>query len=283
MLGEISTANFVNFFKICILNRSALCAATSWTSWFSNKMSGFLRATNTLANSRLNTAAHYDISNTMFASFLSADMTYSCPIWLPKTDPRHLEEPLEEAQERKLARFIRNSRIKHTDRVLEIGTGWGSFAIKAARETGCSVTSLTLSVEQKELAEERIRAAGLSERIAVLLCDYRDLKIHPSGSLPGSFPPFDKIVSIEMLEAVGREYLSTFFSCVDTMLKRDGGIACFQTITIPEEAGKSPIMHTTDPDCSSEIRSLFTRRRFHPTLHLSWRTPPLCLKTRLIH
>ena len=163
----------------------------------------------------------------MFAAFLSEDMTYSCPIWLPRSDSHSATETLEEAQERKLARFVRNVRIKRTDRVLEIGTGWGSFAINAVRETGCWVTSLTLSKEQKELAERRIRDAGLEDRITVLLCDYRALEIPDEG-------PFDKLVSIEMLEAVGRDYLVTYFNCVDKLLKKDGGIAAFQCITIPE-------------------------------------------------
>jgi len=163
----------------------------------------------------------------MFAAFLSKDMTYSCPIWLPRSDSHSGTEKLEEAQERKLARFIRNARIKSSDRVLEIGTGWGSFAIKAVRETGCRVTSLTLSKEQKELVERRIRDAGFEDRITVLLCDYRAMKIPEEG-------PFDKVVSIEMLEAVGREYLVTYFNCVDKLLKKNGGIAAFQCITIPE-------------------------------------------------
>jgi len=163
----------------------------------------------------------------MFAAFLSKDMTYSFPIWLPRSDTHSAIETLEEAQERKLARFIRNVRIKKTDRVLEIGTGWGSFAINAVRETGCRVTSLTLSKEQKELAEQRIRNVGLEDRITVLLCDYRAMKIPKEG-------PFDKIVSIEMLEAVGREYLVTYFNCMNKLLKKDDGIAAFQCITIPE-------------------------------------------------
>lgn len=163
----------------------------------------------------------------MFTAFLSADMTYSCPIWLPRSNPQCKAESLEEAQDRKLARFVQNARLKSTDRVLEIGTGWGSFAIKAVRETGCRVTSLTLSKEQKELAEERIRDAGLEDKVEVRLCDYRALELPEEG-------PFDKVVSIEMLEAVGREYLVTYFRCIDKLLKKNGGIAAFQSITIPE-------------------------------------------------
>ena len=227
MLSEVSCSDLTAFFKIFILNKDALSGGSTWTASISGSVSGLLRKTNTLANAKLNISAHYDISNAMFAAFLSDDMTYSCPIWLPTSNPDSALETLEQAQERKLARFIHNCKLKKGDRVLEIGTGWGSLAIKAVRETGCSVTSLTLSVEQKELAEQRIRQAGFEDKIQVLLCDYRALKIPKEGA-------FDKVISIEMLEAVGAEYLQTYFACVDRLLKKDGGIACFQCITIPE-------------------------------------------------
>lgn len=163
----------------------------------------------------------------MFAAFLSDDMTYSCPIWSPVSDPMSRDETLEAAQETKLQYFICAAKIKASDHVLEIGTGWGSFAIAAVRKTGCRITSLTLSKEQKELAEKRIADAGYTNRITVLLCDYRALPI-PSGKL------YDKVVSIEMLEAVGREYLDLYFDRVDRLLKPQGGVAVFQCITMPE-------------------------------------------------
>lgn len=163
----------------------------------------------------------------MFAAFLSEDMTYSCPIWSSTSDPLSAHEALESAQERKLQYFISQAKIKQSDHVLEIGTGWGSFAIAAVQSTGCRVTSLTLSKEQKALAEERIAAAELSDRIDVLLCDYRALPAPANGY-------FDKVVSIEMLEAVGREYLDTYFECINRLLKPNGGIAVFQCITMPE-------------------------------------------------
>jgi cyclopropane-fatty-acyl-phospholipid synthase len=175
----------------------------------------------------------------MFAAFLSPDMTYSCPIWLPKSDPRSAEETLEQAQMRKLRRFITNAKIKKDDHVLEIGTGWGSFAILAVRETGCRVTSLTLSIEQKALAEERIAEAGFTDRIEVLLCDYRALPTPRDGKL------YDKVVSIEMLEAVGKEYLATYFQCVDKLLKPEGGVAVFQCITMPESVSTYLCRNTT--------------------------------------
>ena len=163
----------------------------------------------------------------MFAGFLSDDMTYSCPIWLPMSDPKSVFQTLEDAQQLKLQYFIKAAKLKASDHVLEIGTGWGSFAIAAVKTTGCRITSLTLSREQKELAEERITQAGVQDHIEVLLCDYRALPTPKEGV-------YDKVVSIEMLEAVGREYLDTYFECIHRLLKADGGIAVFQCITMPE-------------------------------------------------
>ena len=180
-----------------------------------------------MSNSQLNVSAHYDISNAMFAAFLSGDMTYSCPIWQPSSDPKNSYESLENAQETKLHYFVNAAKIKASDHVLEIGTGWGSFAIAAVQKTGCRVTSLTLSREQKELAEKRIAAAGYTDNIEVLLCDYRALPTPKEGL-------YDKVISIEMLEAVGREYLNLYFECVDKLLKPEGGIGVFQCITMPE-------------------------------------------------
>lgn len=225
MLGEVACPDITAFFKLFIVNRAYLSNGSTITSTISGKVAGLVRKTNTLANARLNISAHYDISNDMFAAFLSPDLTYSCPIWLPKSDPYSTQETLEQAQYRKLGRFITNARIKSTDHVLEIGTGWGSFAILAVEKTGCRVTSLTLSEEQKRLAETRIREAGFQDHIKVRLCDYR--------SLPTTMK-YDKIVSIEMLEAVGAEYLETYFRAIDALLKPDAGIAVFQCITMPE-------------------------------------------------
>jgi len=195
------------------------------TSSIAATITGLARSTNTLSNSLLNVSAHYDISNEMFAAFLSDDMTYSCPIWKPQSSADEEDETLEAAQMTKLNRFIDGAHIKPTDHVLEIGTGWGSFAIEAVRKTGCRVTSLTLSIEQKALAEKRIAAAGFADRIEVLLMDYR--------ALPTPKVLYDKVISIEMLEAVGREYLETYFGCIHRLLKKDG-IAVFQCITMPE-------------------------------------------------
>ncbi|OLN81198.1 Tuberculostearic acid methyltransferase UfaA1 [Colletotrichum chlorophyti] len=226
MLGEIECRDLTAFFQLFIVNREEMGNGTTWISSFSSAISSLARTTNTLSNALLNISAHYDISNEMFAAFLSPDMTYSCPIWKTQTDLDAPQETLEEAQMTKLHRFIDGAHIKSSDHVLEIGTGWGSFAIEAVKTTGCRVTSLTLSKEQKALAEERIEAAGFSDRIEVLLMDYR--------ALPTPEKPYDKIVSIEMLEAVGQEFLGTYFACIDKLLKKEGGIAVFQCITMPE-------------------------------------------------
>ncbi|OAA51070.1 methoxy mycolic acid synthase 1 [Beauveria brongniartii RCEF 3172] len=229
MLGDFECQDLTSFFQLFIVNRDYLGNGTTWISSVSAAISALARANNALGSALLNISAHYDISNDMFAAFLSPDMTYSCAVWDRLSDIANTDtkESLETAQLRKLHRFIDGCKLKSDDHVLEIGTGWGSFAIEAVSKSGCHVTSLTLSKEQKALAEDRIAAAGLRERITVMLCDYRELEL-PEGKR------FDKIVSIEMLEAVGREFLATYFGCIDRLLKEDGGVAMFQCITMPE-------------------------------------------------
>ncbi|SNX82209.1 related to cyclopropane-fatty-acyl-phospholipid synthase [Melanopsichium pennsylvanicum] len=141
-------------------------------------------------------------------------------------------DELEQAQKNKLQLIIKRANIRPGDRVLEIGTGWGSFAIEAVRMTGCTVDSVTLSVEQKALAEQRIAAAGMDSKIKVHLMDYRDFPASWTDS-------FDRVCSIEMLEAVGIEFLPTYFSCVDRVLKKQGGVAVFQCITISENRAEA--------------------------------------------
>lgn len=174
-----------------------------------------LRA-NTVKGSSRNIREHYDLSNEFFAIFLDPSMTYSAALFNEK------DESLEQAQRNKLQRVIAKAELSSADHVLEIGCGWGSFAIEAVRQTGCRVTGITLSHEQLKLARERVATAGLQERIDLQLCDYR----HIEGQ-------YDKIVSIEMLEAVGHAGLKTFFSTCEQAL-RPGGKAVIQVITIPD-------------------------------------------------
>lgn len=170
----------------------------------------------------------------MFAAFLSKDMTYSCPIWRSASlrgTTYNGAETLEDAPQTNLLRFIKDAKLKASDHVLEIGTGWGSFAIEAVKRTGCRVATITLSHRQLELAQPRVKFAGLSHRIDVRLMDYRDLY--------ASAGTFDKIISIEMIEAVGEAHLERYFASVQRLLKQNGGIAMFQCITIPEALHKA--------------------------------------------
>ncbi len=177
----------------------------------------YLARPNNRPGSRRNIRRHYDLSNAFFQTFLDDAMAYSCAIF---RDP---QDSLETAQQNKLAAIIDKARLSDRDHVLEIGCGWGAFAIAAVRRTGCRVTGITISKDQFDLARERVRQAGLEDRIRILFCDYRDLR----GS-------FDKIVSIEMLEAVGHRYYGTFFKQLDRLLA-PGGRAVLQTITIPDQ------------------------------------------------
>lgn len=228
MLGEFECDDLTSFFQMFILNREQLNNGTTWFSGLFSHITGLARLANTMENARLNITRHYDISNDMFAAFLSPDMMYSCPIWkkLTEGDAKQEEESLEDAQMRKINYFIDAAKIKPTDHVLELGSGWGTMAIEVVRKTGCRVTTITLSREQKNFAEKRIKAAGFSDKITVLVLDYRMLPIPET--------PYDKIISCEMIEAVGEKFLSTYFARVDKLLKKDGGIAVFQCITMPE-------------------------------------------------
>lgn len=137
-------------------------------------------------------------------------------------------DELEDGQLRKVRLHLDRACLQSNHHLLEIGTGWGTLAIEAVRSSGCKVDSLTLSVEQKALAEKRIAEAGLSDKIKVHLMDYRDMPIEWNER-------FDRIISIEMLEAVGIEYLPTYFENVNRVLKRDTGVCVVQVITMPEE------------------------------------------------
>jgi cyclopropane-fatty-acyl-phospholipid synthase len=172
---------------------------------------------NTRRGSRRNISAHYDLGNEFFSLFLDPTLTYSCGIF------ERPDATLEEASLAKYARICRKLEIGARDHVLEIGSGWGGFAIHAARATGCRVTTTTISREQFGLARERVAAAGLAGRVEVLLEDYRDLR----GS-------YDKLVSIEMVEAVGHRHLDGYFRTCSERLRPDGAM-CLQAITMHEQ------------------------------------------------
>jgi cyclopropane-fatty-acyl-phospholipid synthase len=172
---------------------------------------------NTRTGARRNISAHYDLGNDLFAAFLDERMVYSCA-YFPSPGAS-----LEEAQVAKLDRICTQLRLGPDNHLLEIGTGWGGLAVHAARGYGCRVTTTTISREQHALATQRVRDAGLEDRVTVLLEDYRDLR----GS-------YDRLVSIEMIEAVGWQYFDDFFRRCDELLSPDG-LMLLQAITIENE------------------------------------------------
>lgn len=172
---------------------------------------------NTRAGSRRNILAHYDLGNEFFRLFLDSSMTYSCAVF------ENGAASLEEAQTQKIDRACRKLRLTPSDHLLEIGTGWGALAIHAASRFGCRVTTTTISDEQHRFAAARVREAGLADRVTLLKTDYRDLR-----------GEFDKIVSIEMLEAVGAENLPGYFAACSGLLKADGA-ALIQSIVIRDQ------------------------------------------------
>lgn len=171
---------------------------------------------NSITGSQKNIAEHYDLNNEFFATFLDPSMTYSSAYFkMPLLS-------LAQAQDEKYRRLCEQLHLKSTDHVLEIGSGWGANAIFMAKNYGCRVTSVTISKEQQKLAQQRIAAEGLTEKVEVVIQDYRNIV----GS-------FDKIVSVEMLEAVGHDYLETYFAKCNEVLKPNG-ILAFQVITSPD-------------------------------------------------
>lgn len=263
MYGEVVCDDLQSLFKIFMVNREELSGFessrlaklfTAVPHYITNS-----RFANTLSTSRSNISAHYDISNRMFEGFLSQDMMYSCAIFeeldadlrrapikptpvidklaglknasesseCSSTTDEAEHDDLHQAQLRKIRHILGKAKIQDGHRVLEIGSGWGEMAIHAAKTARCTVDTLTLSSEQKVLAEKRIAAAGLSDRIRVHLMDYR--------AMPAEWEhTFDRVISIEMVEAVGIEFLPVYWGCIDWALKLRGGVGVIQGITMPE-------------------------------------------------
>jgi cyclopropane-fatty-acyl-phospholipid synthase len=204
---------------VCLLTRSVQVWEKHY--WLNEFMLVFsrlqrIRRRNTVAGSRKNIAAHYDLGNDFYALFLDATMTYSCAIFPSK------DSSLEEAQRAKYDLICRKLNLHHTDQLLEIGCGWGGLAIYAAQHYGCRVTASTISEAQYEFARKAVKRAGLTGRVTLLCQDYRHLR-----------GQFDKLVSIEMIEAVGHEYLDDYFRVCGSCLKPDG-LMLLQAIIISD-------------------------------------------------
>ena len=216
--GAWSSPDLVSLVRIAIANRRGVASITplALLGIAGDRLLHTLRG-NRVGQAARNIAAHYDLSNELYALFLDPSMTYSAAYFPSRT------ATLEEAQEAKYRRIAEKLRIGPGDRVLEVGCGWGGFATFAARTYGCRVTGITLSEQQAALARQRVAQAGLEELVTIELTDYREV----TGR-------FDRIVSIEMLEAVGHRYLDTYFATIDRLLAPDG-LAAVQVITIPEQ------------------------------------------------
>lgn len=221
--GLWDTDNITNVIKWVLLNidnapgvsgSKTQTLSLNLLKWF-NKLYHSKRE-NTVDGSRKNIAEHYDLNNDFFASFLDPTMTYSSAYFYKDG------LSLQEAQLAKYDRLCRQLQLKPTDHVLEIGSGWGGNAIYMAKTYGCRVTSLTISAEQHKLAVERVKDEGLTHRVSIELRDYRTLE-----------GQYDKIVSVEMLEAVGHKYLDVYFKKCHDLLKRNGMLA-LQVITSPD-------------------------------------------------
>lgn len=215
--GDFTTDDLTAVVRLFIENGEAMEVERGrWASW--GKLRDRLRHAlnrNSVSGSRRNIYAHYDLGNEFFSLFLDPSLMYSCARF-------EAGDGLEQAQRRKVASVLDKARVQEGDRVLEIGSGWGTCAVEAARR-GARVTTITISRRQFEFVTERVRREGLEGRVTVLLRDYR----HMEGS-------FDKIVSIEMIEAVGHEFLGTFFAACDRLLAPDG-LVVIQAITIPDQ------------------------------------------------
>ena len=216
-LREWSSPDPVPLFDLFMRNGESLGqVARAKGVWRSvNRLAHLLRR-NSKARARANIAFHYDLGNDFYRAWLDPSMTYSSALFAPG-------DTLEQAQQRKIRALLDRLGLQPGQRLLEIGCGWGSLAETAARDHGVEVVGLTLSAEQKDWADRRMAAAGLSDQVSIQLSDYRDLR----GS-------FDAVASVEMVEAVGQDYWATYLQTIARVLK-PGGRAAFQLISIREE------------------------------------------------
>ena len=228
MLGYWTSDNLTNVIRTMAANQGVMDALEGGYQWLSKpflKVLHYLNR-NTADGSRKNIAAHYDLGNDFFKLWLDPSMMYSSAIFMP------LDISLEAASNKKLQVICDKLDLKPTDHVVEIGTGWGGFAIYAAKHYGCKVTTTTISRQQFDEAVVRVNAENLQDKITLLLNDYRDLE-----------GKFDKLVSIEMIEAVGHQFYDTYFKKCASLLKPNG-MALIQAITIADqrfEAAKNSV------------------------------------------
>lgn len=224
---DFETSNLTKLIELALLNAKYLGTTSENEKRkfinlmpFLNRLKHSLRK-NSKINARKNISAHYDLSNDFYKLMLDSTMMYSSAVFENK------DQYLYDAQKNKLEKLSSKLNIKNGSKVLEIGSGWGAMAIHLAKDKKCDVTTVTLSVEQKKLCEDRFKKEGVEDKIDILLKDYRDLK-----------GEFDAIIAVEMFEAVGREYFHIFFKKCQELLK-PSGVLVLQVITIPDQKYKA--------------------------------------------
>ncbi|NQV43185.1 MAG: class I SAM-dependent methyltransferase [Candidatus Marinimicrobia bacterium] len=221
--GDWECDDLTTLFRIFLMNQSEMSELEQTVAWISRLRDriSFGLTRNTVEGSKRNIVAHYDLSNEFYQLWLDPTMTYSAGVF---NTP---EATMEEASIEKLDRMCQYLDLQETDHLLEIGTGWGSLSIHAAKKYGCQITTTTISDKQYDLAAERIKAAGLEDQIRVVKQDYRYL----TGE-------FDKIISIEMIEAVGHKFIPDYMRAINRLLKVGGRVA-IQGITINDQHYKA--------------------------------------------
>jgi len=219
MRGSWQCEELVSLVRILLRNRQVLDNMETGTAWLARSVQRFFHWVNrnTREGARRNISAHYDLGNDFFALWLDETMMYSSAMF------EYEDQSLSDAQQHRLDVICRKLDLGPDDHLVEIGTGWGGFAIHAAQKYGCRVTSTTISKQQYEMAWQRVQQAGLQDRVELLLEDYRDLEGR-----------YDKLVSIEMIEAIGSAQYDTYFSQCSRLLK-PGGRMLIQAITIHDD------------------------------------------------
>ena len=227
--GEWDSPDLAALLRLCMANRDHVQSLVygSWWGRLGYRLRHLLQR-NTRAGSARNIHAHYDLGNDFYRLWLDPGMSYSAAWFQGRTGQALRNADLQEAQQAKLRRTLEEVRLQPGQRLLEIGCGWGGLAEAAAQEFGARVTGVTLSREQLVWGQQRMQQAGLADAVELRYQDYRDLPARHAGE------PFDAIVSIEMFEAVGREYWRGYFQTLRDCLK-PGGLACIQTITLRED------------------------------------------------
>ena len=219
MAGYWTADNLVLLLQIVLKNKKILLSLDSGFAKLINPINKFIHWSkqNTLKGSKQNILAHYDLSNDFYKLWLDPTMTYSCGYFQDNS------VSLEQASIEKIDRICRKLKLNKNDHILEIGTGWGSFSLHAAKQYGCTIDTVTISDAQYEYASKKIESSGLDSHINIFNKDYRKIE-----------GKYDKIVSIEMIEAVGYQFIPQYFSKISSLLKEDGLIA-IQGITYNDQ------------------------------------------------